>query len=181
MILIEPVPYLFKKLKTNYASKTLDNNIQFLNIAVSNKNDSLTLYVPSPENDFSKFPYWASQLASTNKDHIVKHNIFSSNIVNLKIDEIKVPCFTLNNLIEHMNILSIDKLLIDTEGHDYEILMDFDLSVLKPKVIRFENRHMDGVISRGKRYEYLLNHLTSYGYKKIFEDQMDTEVELQNN
>jgi hypothetical protein len=40
---------------------------------------------------------------------------------------------------------------------------------------------MDGVISRGKRYEYLLNHLSNYGYKKTFEDYMDTEVELKNN
>ena len=129
MILIEPVPYLFQKLKANYASKCEDNNIQFLNIAVSNNNDNLTLYVPSPENDFAKFPYWASQLASTNKEHIVKHSKFSSDIINLKIDEIKVPCFTLNNLIERMNIISIDKLIIDDCSYSGEQLIDFTLNI----------------------------------------------------
>lgn len=164
IILIEPVPYLFETLKEKYAAKTKDNQIIFLNVAISNKNDSLTLYIPSPKNDFTKFPGWASQLASVNKDHIPKH------ISNLAVDTIQVPCYTLNKIFEMMEVKTIDTLLVDTEGHDYDILMDLDLSKLKPTTIEFEHKHMDGVFTRGERFNKLMNHLSGYGYKTIKED-----------
>ena len=172
IILIEPVPYLFNTLKENYSSKVKKNTIQFLNIAISNKDESLTLYVPSSTNDFSKFPYWASQLASTNKDHISTH------IPNLLVDTITVPCFTLNTLIEKMGIQHIDYLMVDTEGHDYDILMDLDLSKIKPKKIRFENKHMDGIFVKGIKYFLLMSHFNNHGYTVVSEDGEDTVIRL---
>ena len=65
--MIEPVPYLFNKLKDNYK---LYNNITFLNIAISNHDGFIDLYVPSEKNDFTKLVYYTNQLASTNKEHI---------------------------------------------------------------------------------------------------------------
>jgi hypothetical protein len=172
IILIEPVPFLFEQLKQNYRSKLSQNNIAFLNIAISDKNDTLQLYIPSMRNDFSKFPNWASQLASTNSEHISKH------MPTLAIDIITVPCVSLNTLIHTIGIKTIDYLMIDTEGHDYDILMNLDLSVIKPTKIRFENKHMDGVLVRGTRYMELLEHLYKHGYKKTYEDSQDTIVSL---
>jgi FkbM family methyltransferase len=132
IILIEPVPYLFEQLKENYKTKSVKGIIG-LNLAVSNFNGTLNLYVPSQRNDFTQFPFWTSQLASTKKENITKHNSSIENCPEIIIDEITVQCFTLNALIDEMGIKSIENLIIDTEGHDYEILMDLNFDKIKPK------------------------------------------------
>jgi len=174
IILIEPVPYLFEYLKKNYKEKEKDTKIQYLNIAVSNKDDTLELYIPSDKNDFTNYPFWASQLASVMKDHVVKH------IPNLIVDKHIVPCKRLNTIIKEQNIGKIEYLLIDTEGHDYEILMDLDLSILKPENIIFENKHMDGTFVRGDRYNSLLNYFISNGYELVSYNGEDTHIHLKN-
>jgi hypothetical protein len=68
--------------------------------------------------------------------------------------------------------------MVDTEGHDYDILMDLDLSILKPKKIRFENKHMDGVHVRGEKYVKLINHFELRGYTKTDENDEDTVLTL---
>jgi FkbM family methyltransferase len=171
LIVIEPVPYLFQQLVANYEPRKQDNRIECLNIAVSNTDGSLKLYVPSASNDFNNFPFWASQLASTNPVHISTH------LSGLQTEAVEVPCYRLNTLIKTLGIERIDSLMVDTEGHDYEILMDLDLSVVKPGKIRFENKHMDGVFVRGTRYTTLMNHFSSNGYVKTFEDHEDTVIE----
>ena len=90
-IMIEPVPYLFNKLKENYKSY---NNIIFLNIAISNYDGIIDLYIPSEKNDFEKMVSWASQLASINQYHA------STFVPNCIIDKICVECKTLNTLIK---------------------------------------------------------------------------------
>jgi O-methyltransferase len=173
-IMIEPVPYLFNQLKENYKSY---NNITFLNIAISNYDGVLDLYIPSEKNDFTKMVSWASQLSSVNKDHISYH------VPECIIEKISVECKTLNILIKEFNIKEIEYLYTDTEGHDYDILMDLDLSYIKPKNIIFENKHMDGTkntldINDCSKYLNLLNHFEKNTY--ILENQTleDTHIKL---
>jgi hypothetical protein len=89
-----------------------------------------------------------------------------------------VPCFTFNTIIKEQGVESIDYLIIDTEGHDYNILMNIDFSIIKPYSIKFENKHMSGVFTRGQKYLDILNHLYKYGYKLIGEDDENTVVSL---
>jgi FkbM family methyltransferase len=180
IILIEPVPYIFKVLHENYLIKNSNNGntnkIICFNFGISNKNDSLELYIPSEKNDFNMYPSFIHQLCSIHKDHIYKH--ISEIFPDLIIDKINVPCFTLNTIIEEMNIKQIDYLIIDTEGHDYDILMDLDLTKIKPNKIQFENRHMDGSFLKGEKYIKLINHLQLNGYKIIEETLEDTIMSL---
>jgi len=176
LILIEPVPYLFNKLLENYKERHKNNYIILLNIAISNKNDTLDLYIPSLKNDLSNMPSWITELSSTNKYHIYNHT--SQNFPNLIVDKISVPCLTINSLIKIYSIKEIDFLIVDTEGHDYDILMDLDLEKLKPNKIKFENRHMDDTHMRGKRYIELVEYLCKYGYKMIEETNEDTTMSL---
>jgi FkbM family methyltransferase len=179
IILIEPVPYLFEQLKENYKTKAFKNAIG-LNLAVSNFNGTLDLYVPSQRNDFTRFPYWVSQLSSTREENITKQTVYRDGTPSdVIIDKITVQCFSLNTIIEEMNIKSIEILLIDAEGHDYEILMDLDFDKIKPKRIVFEIKHIDGVLNRGGlRYRSLLIRLLSYGYMIIHIGEDDIIVEL---
>jgi FkbM family methyltransferase len=175
-IMIEPVPYLFKQLIENYKSY---NNIIFLNIAISNYNGYIDLYIPSEKNDFTRLVSWCSQLASTNKNHI--HTFVPECIV----EKISIECKTLNTLIKEYNIKDLEYLYTDTEGHDYDILMDLDLSFIQPTYIRFENKHMDGPkhvldINNCPKYYNLLNYFKKYGYEVELQLCEDTYLKLSN-
>jgi len=172
VVLIKPVQYLYKLLTKNYKEKDKKNTIIFKDVAVSNKDGTIQLYVPSPHNNWSLNPSWASQLASVNEDHIKKHLEY------LLVDRIHIPCYKLNTLISKMEISEIDTLVVDTEGHDYDILMDLDLTILKPRNITFENKHMDGVLCRGQRYIELMNHFKENGYVLVHEDRENTTIKL---
>ena len=173
-IMIEPVPYLFNQLKENYK---LYNNIIFLNIAISNYNGFIDIYVPLEKNDFSKLANYTSQLASVNKEHIPS---FVSNCI---IDKMSIECKTLNTLIKEYNITELEFLYTDTEGHDYDILMDLNLLLFRPKNIFFENKHMDGPkhnldINNCPKYFDLLNNYKKYGYEIVSQDSQDTHIKL---
>ena len=54
------------------------------------------------------------------------------------MEEINVKCVKFSDFIKSKNIRSLDLLIIDTEGYDYEIIMSIDFEILKPNIIRFE-------------------------------------------
>jgi FkbM family methyltransferase len=172
LYLVEPHYDLFLKLKENYKKKLHDtSNIIFINKAVSNFSGQIELNIPSNKNDFSKYPKWVYQLASINPEHINQH------ISDIIVDKIIVETTTLNQIVKEFNISHIDILQIDTEGHDYDILMSYDFHV-KPKQIIFEFAHMDGVHKRGIKYNELINKLYSLGYTITNQFEMDTYLEL---
>lgn len=172
LILVEPVPYLFKQLKHNYKQKFENNeNIIFINKAVSNYTGEIEMTIPSEKNDFSMFPFWASQLASVDPEHVSNH------ISSLLTEKIYVETTTINKIVKEYDIHDIDLLHTDTEGHDYTILMNYDFKV-KPKRIMFEHKHMDGFLKVGRKYHELSNKLVSLGYKKIDQNDEDTIFEL---
>ena len=171
IVLVEPVDHLFRQLQANYKERHPKANVIFVNAAVSNKDDTtVDLYVPSESNDFSALPWWASQVASVRKDHV--HTWIPS----MKMEVRSVPCVTLNRLCSMLSIATVDTLLIDTEGHDYEILMALDLTRMKPNHIFFENSHMDGNLKKGARYAELLGHFLANGYVIEQEDDEDTHL-----
>lgn len=172
LILVEPVPFLFEQLKNNYNKKFKNNqNIIFINKAVSNFIGEIEMTIPSEKNDFSKLPFWASQLASVNNEHALGH------IRNLLVEKINVKTTTINEIVKEYNINQIDLLHTDTEGHDYTILMNYNFEI-KPKLIIFEHKHMDGLFKVGIKYNELTNKLLSLGYIKIQQNGEDTTFQL---
>jgi len=115
---------------------------------------------------------WVDQLASVNRNHIEAH-IFNGPTI-----KTSVPCKTLNTIIREHNIVSIENLYTDTEGHDYDILMSLNLDILKPTNIIFENMHTDGPWLKGKKYLILLDKFKSNGYTVVEETNTDTHVSL---
>jgi len=167
LVLVEPVPYLFNKLRDNYTMRLKDlTNITFINKAVSDFVGEMELTIPSERNDWSNLPTWASQLASVNPNHATGH------IPSLQVDTIRVSTTTIDDIIKEFNITEIDLLHTDTEGHDYNILMNYSF-VIKPRQILFEYKHMDGVLTVGQKYVELSNRLQLLGYTKTFSDAED--------
>ena len=172
LYLVEPVPYLFRQLQENYKNKFKDiNNIVFINKAVSDYIGEIEFNIPSERNDFSKFPYWATQIGSVNPTHIKDH------IPDLEVDTIKVATTTIDDIIKEHNIKEIDLLHTDTEGHDYNILMNYSF-IIKPKQVLFEHKHIDGFVTVGEKYVELSNKLLSLGYNKKYQIGEDSMFEL---
>jgi FkbM family methyltransferase len=177
IILVEPVPFLYKILKYNYKDRMMMNEIEYLNIAISNYNGYISLVAPSENNDFNKYPFFLNQMASTTDKYIKKFN-FNERFPDFKFEKIVVPCRHFNDIILDRGITSIGHLIIDTEGHDYTILMSIDFNLIKPNIITFENCYVDDDNTK-TNYNKLLERLTGFGYKIIKEDDEDTTVALQ--
>jgi len=172
-ILIEPIPYIFEKLKENCNKKYPNNNFKFINKAISSKSGFFEIYTPSINNDFRKFPNWAKQISSFNKEHIENH------IPELIIEKIIVETTTINEILKEYNISTIDLLQIDTEGHDYEIIMNYDFKI-KPKVIQYEHCHTDGVYKTGVKNDEIIEYLKQNGYKVVCPGNMNYSIVIDN-
>jgi FkbM family methyltransferase len=172
LILVEPVPYLFEKLKKNYEGRFgKSENVIFINKAVSNKVGEIEMTIPSEDNDFSRLDRNASQWGSVNPEHALRHCRY------LKVEKIKVESTTLNEIVKENKIEEIELLNTDTEGHDYVILMDYNFEI-KPKKVIFEHTHMDGVFKTGEKFVELSKRLESLGYRKTKQEGYDTTFEL---
>ena len=55
--------------------------------------------------------------------------------------------------------------------------MDYNFEI-KPNMIMFEHKHMDGLFTVGIKYIELSNKLLSLGYKKIGQNSEDTTFQL---
>jgi len=173
-ILVEPVPVLFQELVRNYGNRYPGNKFWFVNKAVSNHIGTATLHVPA---EAPEHPEWVTQLGSLQAGHVEAH-ANEYNVKGLTSIDIKVETTTLNELIRERRIDHITVLHTDAEGHDFEILMDLDMSLLKPELILFEHRHMDGFLQSRSRYEQLLEHFLANGYKRVGKFREDTLLEL---
>jgi FkbM family methyltransferase len=167
------VPYLFEQLKVTYENKRSLNDITFLNIAVSDVDGTIELYSPSTKNNLSSFSKWITQISSVNEKHIRSHTDCS----NIELDKYVCKCFTLNTIIKYNNIKVIDYLYVDTEGHDYNILMNLNLDDVIINNIIFENTHTDGPFTRGIKYVQLLQKfIEKHGY--IISNQNNDDTHL---
>lgn len=172
IIFIEPVIEYFNILQENYNIKFPNNNFIFLNVACSNTNDDIKIYVPEITSDL---PFWVDQLSSVLPNHVENHNLSVN--VNKKI----VKCITLNKLINDYKIDEIDLLCVDTEGHDFEILFFYNFKI-KPKKIIFEHKHIEGTNkSFGVKYNLLINKLTELGYIITKQTEDDTYMIFNND
>ena len=132
---VEPVPYLFEKLRQNYAAHA---GCRFANVAISTTAGALRFHYVSPEarKEHPEFPTWVEQLGTFDKSIILDA---LEGRLEPYIVELDIKAITLAELLAREQITTIDVLMIDTEGHDWKILPQLDLQRYKPGVILFES------------------------------------------
>lgn len=135
-ILIEPVKYIFEKLVANYRGY---DGLIFENIAISDRNEVRAFYSLKKTDD--NLPFWYDELGSFDKDIVLKHKGIS-NIEDYLITK-KIECVTLRSLLQKHNTKKVDFLAIDVEGYDYALIKSIDFNVIKPKIIRYEYKHLN--------------------------------------
>jgi FkbM family methyltransferase len=153
-ILIEPIQENFSKLRTTYAGA---KNVMLVNAAVAAADGQVQIYSVRDSGRW-KDNKWATQLASFDRSHLVRHGIDEAEIA-----ENTVESLTLRTVIQRNGVRAIDILQIDTEGFDHEIVrMALELDPL-PACICFENCQFLRTLSQAKVDE-LYSRLAEKGY-----------------
>jgi FkbM family methyltransferase len=154
-ILIEPVSYLYEKLKIKFAGA---NNLKIENSAIYKRNGKKKIYrLNKPE----YFPHWSEGLGTLKKNIILDHKNQIRDIEKHIVNE-TVNCITFDKLFKKHGLKEIQLLQIDTEGSDYEILMSLDLEQYRPDMIILEYLHMTFY-----QYYALVKFLRARNYKVI--------------
>jgi FkbM family methyltransferase len=137
-LLIEPIPYLYEKLKTNY--KDFSNRLKFENMAIDVTAGTKTLYYIRETSSASVTP-WYEQIASFNKTIIESQRAHITDFEK-KFSQMEVRTETLSALLAQHNLQPVDFFHIDTEGFDYEIIKMISIKDAKPDIILFEHKHL---------------------------------------
>jgi FkbM family methyltransferase len=137
-ILVEPVPFLFERLCESYSNNP---NIQFANVAITDRAGMATFYYvdPAAKNHLPELPCWSEQIGSFDPGHIARH--LGNKLERFTLSK-QISTFSLSSLLERNNVTHIDLLNIDTEGHDWIVLRQLDLSRFRPDVILIEHKHL---------------------------------------
>lgn len=170
---LEPMPDTFSKLVENY--KNNPSIIPF-NLAIHSTNSEMILYRVNPEraNELTAF---ARGIASFDPEHWRKSGIVPSEDF---IEQLKVKCVSFSQFIVLNGITKIDLVILDTEGYDYEILMDLDFKILKPRIIHFEHGLRDEVMS-AEKFMKVCQYLNANGYQVIADSYDATAYVLDPN
>ena len=145
--LIEPSPEALNECKKNYTGIT---RTEFHNTAIA-LDDSRPTFLYRPRGEPS------SGHSSTDKGLVSFHG-------HSDIEKIEVNSTSLENFFKKNKIARCDRLYIDAEGLDCEILLHLDIKKYKIQRIEFEKLHTDGPMTWGENYRLLIKRLHRLGY-----------------
>jgi FkbM family methyltransferase len=159
--LVEPNPEALEDCKETY----LDfKQARFHNLAiVPNDADSVDLYIPRSRA--------LNAHASTLKNHLTGHGHTS-------FDTINAPATSLGSFLHSNKIEKCDRLYIDAEGLDCEIILNLDIEKHNIARIEFETLHSDGFLAKGKNHNSCIEKLKALGYKATEAGEYNEAYEL---
>jgi FkbM family methyltransferase len=144
-ILIEPQTMPFQKLQARYGSR---ERLTLLQAAIDNRAGSRTLYRCREDLAVGEAAAFLSGLASFERAQVVKAYLGHARRLGLKehpdwaIVGEAVATLTLDAVLDDLGWDRCDLLVIDTEGHDFEIIRTIDLSRIRPSVLIYEHAHL---------------------------------------
>ena len=146
-ILVEPQSNLIPLLEQHYSRRA---GISIVRAAVSYSGTStVTLYSSSLATVFG--PNHPSLLASTSEGHLTTYSGGG-------ISEEEVPAVTIEALMSHQGLKTVDCLFLDVEGAEADILLGMNSDKLCPKLICFEWVHIP------EKLEQVSQHLRAMGF-----------------
>jgi FkbM family methyltransferase len=162
-ILVEPVPYVFDRLKANYGA---NRRLVLENAAIA-ESDGIRDFHHLPEAEDGSVWMWYDALGSFRREVILRHDELVPDIESRLVTS-PVHCLTFESLCRKHLVDHIDVVQIDTEGYDLEVLRLIDLQRWRPALVMYEHLHLDG----DERLE-AGSLLDEHGYLQIA-DGMDT-------
>ena len=135
-LLVEPVPHLYERLAERYDDRP---GVRLERAAVSTHDGEAPLF--RLRSAPGETPEWFDQLGTLNREVLLKHRSSVPDLESLLVEE-RVPTVRLETLLARHSVSRLDLLVIDTEGHDYEILSALDFSRFRPVLLMFEHQHL---------------------------------------
>ena len=170
IILVEPVPHNIRILRENTAKY---QDIYIEPFTIGSKNEDRNFYYVKEESIHKLGKHWASGIGSFDKQHILNHKTKRFKVSEDDIDTIKIESLTFKALCEKYQISKIDKLQIDVEGAEYEILDSINHKKMSINKILFESKHFDGTFNEGEKLDLIKK-------KLIFNNYDLTQVDQEN-
>jgi|SRR3954447_2864734 FkbM family methyltransferase len=165
-IMVEPVPYVFERLRSNYGGF---DRIALENAAIGDHDGQMTFYYladAGPE-ERERLPSWYDALGSFSRETVLAHADEIPEI-DRRVVAADVPCLTLESLCRRHHVDRLDLLLVDTEGYDWEIIKTVDFEARHPRVLIYEHFHLQPADRAACR-----EHLERAGYE-VMEEGFDT-------
>ena len=163
ILLIEPVPYNFLQLKERYQCF---NNIFFEQNFIGGNNSQISFFFVKEDSISKLGKHWASGIGSFSKKHILDHKSKRFNIEDDDINEIQIQSTTFNELCKRYKISIIDKLLIDVEGAEKQIIESIDYKKILIREIVFEYKHLDGSFLFNNNLKILIKFLNNKNFQE---------------
>ena len=162
VLLVEPVPHNIIAINENLKEF---KNIHLEPVAVASVRETKDFFFVKATSINKLKKHWASGIGSFNKNHLLNHRTKRFLIEEDDIDKIPIKTVKFEDLIDKYSITEIDKILIDIEGYEYEILRDMDLKKVRINSILFEYKHFDGYQKTGEKLEEILKKFEENNYK----------------
>lgn len=165
-IMVEPVPYVFERLKRNYGDMP---RVALENAAIADRDGRLLFYHLARVDDPGRegLPHWYDAIGSFSRDAILRHTREIPDIEQ-RLVTTEVPSLTFESLLDKHGVEVVDLLLVDTEGYDHEILQSIDFAVRCPRLVIYEHYHLT-VEERAQCRE----RIEGFGYATL-EEGLDT-------
>lgn len=135
-VLVEPLPWVFERLKENYQGVP---GLRFANVAIGAKSGDLEMFrmIQTGAHYRPDFDDMTSSSRAAAEDMIRRLNLQA------RIETLTVPCLTLEDLIRQEGIARPSFLWIDVEGGEWEIFRTIDFESWRPAYIQFEHVNLD--------------------------------------
>ena len=165
-IMVEPVPYVFERLRRNYGSM---DRIALERAAIADRDGTVPFYHlrEATEHERSGLPDFYDAIGSFSRESVLAHRRVIPDIESWLV-ETRVPSLTFESLCRNHAVSRVDLLAIDTEGYDCEVLGLVDLEARRPRLVVYEHYHLPSAERADCR-----SHMRSLGYE-VLEEGFDS-------
>lgn len=138
-VMVEPVPYVFERLRANYVAL---ERVAVENAAIADRDGRRPFYHLAPA-DYQRegLPRWYDGIGSFSRESVLDHRRLIPDI-RARLVETVVACLTFDSLCDKHGLGQVDLLLVDTEGYDYEVLRHIDFNRHRPALVVYEHYHL---------------------------------------
>jgi FkbM family methyltransferase len=140
-VMVEPVPYVFARLRSNYAGV---KGVALENAAIAGRDGRMTFFHlrDAPPEERAGLPDWYDGVGSFSREAILSHAPQMPDIAE-RIVELEVEALSFDTLVARHALPGIDLLVVDTEGFDWEILRHVDFARHRPRMVVYEHFHLE--------------------------------------
>lgn len=173
-VLVEPVPSMMEQLQKNYAYTNHDSRFRFENIAIAPNQEFIYLW-KIKDNNINHFPDYAQGMISFNKNHFFEN--VHLEVKDEWLEKIVVPSKPLKSIVQQMNN-KVDLVIVDVEGMEETILLNFPFDICSPLCFIYESKHC-----KENEYKKIESFLEKHGYTclKLMKDTIVLRNDIQQD